>query len=148
MAIHTTLNMKDQLAADNAVNYIEAPRERAANPGHNADTEVLIQPGTGDVRAIAVNRTYGPTRPGQDYIDYAVNLQYGGDQDGVQTGSSSKIFTLITALKQGLPFGHTIKVKAPADRRPVPDLRWPDRAARALQRRRGPIQRHGDLAAR
>ena len=43
-----------------------------------------------------------------------MNAQYGGDPTGVQTGSSSKIFTLITALKQGLPFGHTIKIKAPA----------------------------------
>ena len=75
---------------------------------------MLIQPGTGYVRAIAVNRTFG-----QDDIDYAVNTPYGGGA-GVQTGSSSKIFTLITALKQGLPFGHTIKVKAPATVGPFP----------------------------
>jgi membrane peptidoglycan carboxypeptidase len=112
LAITTTLNMKDQLAADRAVNYVEPSRDAAVNPNRNADTEVLIQPGTGDVRAIAVNRTYG-SGPGQDDIDYAVNEQYGGDQAGVQTGSSSKIFTLITALKQGLPFGHTIKIQNP-----------------------------------
>jgi membrane peptidoglycan carboxypeptidase len=109
LAITTTLNMRDQLAADRAVNYVEPPNDPAVNPGRNADTEVLLQPGTGDVRAIAVNRTYGT----QDDIDYAVNLQYGGSQDGVQTGSSSKIFTLITALKQGIPFGHTIKIQNP-----------------------------------
>lgn len=109
LAISTTLNMKDQLAADRAVNYVEPPHDPAVNPNRNADTEVLLQPGTGDVRAIAVNRTYGS----QDDIDYAVNEQYGGDQNGVQTGSSSKIFTLITALKQGMPFGHTIKIQNP-----------------------------------
>ncbi|HEY2076942.1 MAG TPA: transglycosylase domain-containing protein [Streptosporangiaceae bacterium] len=109
LAISTTLNMKDQLAADRAVNYVEPPHDPAVNPNRNADTEVLIQPGTGNVRAIAVNRTYGS----QDDIDYAVNEQYGGDQNGVQTGSSSKIFTLITALKQGYPFGHTIKIQNP-----------------------------------
>jgi membrane peptidoglycan carboxypeptidase len=112
LAIHTTLNMRDQLAADRAVNYVEPAHNAAVNPGRNADTEVLLQPGTGDVRAIAVNRTFG-NGPGEDDIDYAVNEQYGGDQDGVQTGSSSKIFTLITALKQGVPFGHTIKVENP-----------------------------------
>jgi membrane peptidoglycan carboxypeptidase len=112
LAIYTTLNMRDQLAADRAVNYVEPPHNAAVNPNRNADTEVLLQPGTGDVRAIAVNRTYG-SGPGEDDIDYAVNEQYGGDQDGVQTGSSSKIFTLITALKQGIPFGHTIKVENP-----------------------------------
>jgi len=40
---------------------------------------------------------------GQTEVDYAVNRQYGG-ADGVQTGSSSKLFTLLTALKQGVPF--------------------------------------------
>jgi membrane peptidoglycan carboxypeptidase len=111
LAIHTTLNMKDQRAANNAVNYVESPNKSALNPNHNADVEVLIQPGTGDVRAIAENRTYGPTGT---YMDYAVNAQYDGSRIGVQTGSSSKLFTLITALRQGLQFGHTIKIKAPA----------------------------------
>jgi membrane peptidoglycan carboxypeptidase len=119
LAIHTTLNMKDQLAADRAVNYVEPPHNAAVNPNRNADTEVLLQPGTGDVRAIAVNRTYG-SGPGEDDIDYAVNLQYGGDPDGVQTGSSSKIFTLITALKQNYPFGHTIKIENPESYPPFP----------------------------
>jgi membrane peptidoglycan carboxypeptidase len=114
LAIYTTLNMTDQVAADKAVNYVQPPNNSTLNPGHNADTEVLIQPGTGYVRAIAVNRTFGV-----DDIDYAVNTPYGGGV-GVQTGSSSKLFTLITALKQGLPFGHTIKVKAPATIGPFP----------------------------
>jgi len=119
LAIYTTLNMRDQLGANRAVDYVEPPNDSAVNPNHNADTEVLLQPGTGDIRAIAVNRTYGKG-PGQDEIDYAVNAQYGGDQDGVQTGSSSKIFTLITALKQGMPFGHTIKVENPETFAPFP----------------------------
>jgi membrane peptidoglycan carboxypeptidase len=112
LAIYTTLNATDQRAADEAVNYVQPADNYAVNPGHNADTEVLITPGTGDVRAIAVDRTYG-NGPGQDDVDYAVNSEYGGGA-GVQTGSSSKIFTLITALKDGYPFGHTIKIKAPA----------------------------------
>jgi membrane peptidoglycan carboxypeptidase len=109
--IYTTMNMQDQLAADNAVNGVEPPYSRA-NPGNNADSEVLLQPGTGAVEAIAVNRTYG-FGPGQDSIDYAVNAQYGGDPYGVQTGSSSKIFTIVTALEQGVPFGHTISIENP-----------------------------------
>ena len=119
LAIYTTLNMKDQLAADRAVDYVEPPNDPGVNPNRNADTEVLLQPGTGDVRAIAVNRTFG-NGPGQDDIDYAVNQQYGGDANGVQTGSSSKIFTLITALKQGVPFGHTINIKNPDTIGPFP----------------------------
>jgi membrane peptidoglycan carboxypeptidase len=110
LAIYTTLNTRDQLAADAAVNYVEPPYNSAANPGHNADTEVMIQPGTGDVRAIAVNRPYSTNA---DELDYAVNTEYGGGA-GVQTGSSSKLFTLITALEQGKSFSYTIKIKAPA----------------------------------
>jgi membrane peptidoglycan carboxypeptidase len=112
LKIYTTLNMRDQTAASNAVNFVEPHWSDTYNPGRNADTEVLLQPGTGSIRAIAINRRYG-NGPGENEIDYAVNRDYGG-QDGVQTGSSSKIFTLITALKQGLPFGHQIKVISPA----------------------------------
>jgi len=112
LAIYTTMNMRDQLAADHAVNSVQPPHNGIDNPGHNADTEVLLTPGTGQVRAIAVNRAFGKGA-GQDEIDYAVNSEYGGGA-GVQTGSSSKIFTLITALEQGYPFGHAIRVKSPS----------------------------------
>ena len=47
----------------------------------------------------------------------------------MQTGSSSKIFTLITALEQGMPFGYTIKVKAPAIVGPYHQLQGPVRAS-------------------
>jgi membrane peptidoglycan carboxypeptidase len=111
LAIYTTMDPQDQGSAQNAVNKVE-PQNSGANPGRNADAEVLIQPGTGAIRAIAENRSYG-NGPGQTYLDYAVNEQYGGSSVGVQTGSSSKIFTLITALEQGDPFGHTITIQNP-----------------------------------
>ncbi len=111
LKIYTTLNPTDQRAADNAVNYVEPAHDSAYNPNRNADVEVLIQPGTGEIRAIAEDRTYGFKR-GQTTVNYAVNQEYGGSS-GVQTGSSSKIFTLLTALKQNVPFGFTEKVVNP-----------------------------------
>ncbi|MGO8956056.1 MAG: transglycosylase domain-containing protein [Streptosporangiaceae bacterium] len=108
LAIYTTLNVRDQLAADHSVDSVLPAHNLSLNPGHLADTEVLMTPGTGQVRAIAVDRTFST----QDSIDYAVNTQYGGGI-GVQTGSSSKIFTLITALEQGYPLGHQIAIKSP-----------------------------------
>src|SRR5262249_17775013 len=57
---------------------------------------------------IANDRPYG-TGPGQTEVDYAVNTQYGGGA-GVQTGSSAKLFTLITALEKGVPFGFQLTV--------------------------------------
>lgn len=108
LSIYTTLYMKDQVAAHNAVTFVQPQYSSTYNPGHNADTEVLIQPGTGAVRAIAINRNYA-----SEQVDFAVNSDYGGGA-GVQTGSSSKIFTLITALDDGYPFGHQIKVVSPS----------------------------------
>src|SRR5689334_5370712 len=106
LKIYTTLNPQDQQAAHNAVNYVEPAKSKFYNPGRNADTEAVVQPGTGQIMAIAENRPYG-TDHGETEINYAVNTAYGGSS-GVQTGSSSKLFTLITALKQGTPFGATM----------------------------------------
>ncbi len=111
LRIRTTLSARDQRAADAAVNFIVPAASGYYNPGHNVDTEVLLQPGTGYIRALAVDRPFG-NGPGQTTIDYAVNTPYGASV-GVQTGSSSKIFTLVTALKQGLPFGYHLRVASP-----------------------------------
>jgi membrane peptidoglycan carboxypeptidase len=108
LKIYTTLNPPDQRAANRAVNYVEPARSSVYNPGHNADTEAVVQPGTGQIMAIAQNRPYG-TGHGETEISYAVNTAYGGSS-GVQTGSSSKLFTLITALKKGYPFGFQMSV--------------------------------------
>ncbi len=112
LKIYTTLNPTDQAAAESAVDYVEPAHSPTFNPGHNADAEVLIQPGTGKVRAIAVDRRYGNGH-GQTTVDYAVDQKYDGGA-GVQTGSSSKIFTLLTALKQNIPFGFNLKISSPA----------------------------------
>ena len=108
LKIYTTLSPKDQTAATKAVNYVLPASSKTYNPSHNAAAEVLIQPGTGKVLAIAEDRPYG-TGPGQTEIDYAVNSQYGGSA-GVQTGSSSKLFTLVTAIEQGIDFGFQLTV--------------------------------------
>jgi len=112
LKIYTTLNPKDQRAAQDAVDFVAPPYSSTYNPGRNVDTEVLIRPGTGAIRAIAVDRPYG-NGPGQTTVDYAVNQQYDGS-GGVQTGSSSKIFTLLTALKQGTPFGFNLPIVSPS----------------------------------
>jgi membrane peptidoglycan carboxypeptidase len=108
LKIYTTVSAQDEAAATKAVNWVLPEYSSAYNPAQNADTEVLIQPGTGKVLAIAEDRPYG-TGSGQTEVDYAVNTQYGGGA-GVQTGSSSKLFTLISAIEQGTPFGYQLTV--------------------------------------
>ncbi|MDR2985611.1 MAG: hypothetical protein LBV34_12290, partial [Nocardiopsaceae bacterium] len=111
MTIHTTMSPSYQSAATHAVNFVQPANSYYYNPGRNADAEVLLQPGTGYIRAIAINRPFG-TGPGKTTVDYAVNGKYGASA-GVQTGSSSKVFTLVTALRLGYPFGYHLKVKSP-----------------------------------
>jgi membrane peptidoglycan carboxypeptidase len=108
LKIYTTVTEKDQASATKAVNWVLPSSSKTYNPAHNAASEVLIQPGTGKVLAIANDRPYG-TGSGQTEVDYAVNSQYGGGA-GVQTGSSSKLFTLVTALEKGVPFGFQLTV--------------------------------------
>jgi membrane peptidoglycan carboxypeptidase len=112
LKIYTTLLPQDQNAANTAVNWVLPANNGYFNPNHDVDTEAMIQPGTGRIRAIAVDRTYG-NGPGQTTVDYAVPTQYDGGT-GVQTGSSSKIFTLLTALKQGVPFGFSQAIVSPS----------------------------------
>jgi membrane peptidoglycan carboxypeptidase len=112
LKIYTTLMAQDQNAADSAVNWVLPADNGYYNPNNDVDTEVMVQPGTGKIRAIAVDRPYG-LGPGQTETDYAVPTQFDGGT-GVQTGSSSKIFTLLTALKQGIPFGFSQAIVSPS----------------------------------
>jgi membrane peptidoglycan carboxypeptidase len=112
LKIYTTLIPQDQNAANTAVNWVLPANNGYYNPNNDVDTEAMIQPGTGRIRAIAVDRIYG-TGPGETNVDYAVPTQYDGGT-GVQTGSSSKIFTLLTALKQGVPFGFSQAIVSPS----------------------------------
>jgi len=106
LKIYTTLDPKDQNAAAQAVNYTLPYQSDTYNAYHEADTESMVQPGTGKIEAMAENRPYGPDGT---TINYAVDTNYGGGQ-GIQTGSSSKLFTLVTALEQNIPFGYTATV--------------------------------------
>jgi membrane peptidoglycan carboxypeptidase len=106
LKIYTTLDPEDQKAAAEAVNYTLPNNSHTYNAYHEADTEAMVQPGTGRIEAMAENRPYGSDGT---TINYAVDTNYGGGQ-GVQTGSSSKLFTLVTALEQNIPFGYTATV--------------------------------------
>jgi membrane peptidoglycan carboxypeptidase len=106
LKISTTLDPEDQNAAAEAVNYTLPDGSKEYNADNEADTEAMVQPGTGKIEAMAENRPYGSDGT---TINYAVDTNYGGGQ-GIQTGSSSKLFTLVTALEQNIPFGYTATV--------------------------------------
>ena len=76
---------------------------------------VAIEPGTGRVKVMAVNRVYsidqsgnGPnSAPGADhpggYPNTVAPLLGGGDLPGYQAGSTFKMFTMLAAIESGLP---------------------------------------------
>ncbi|MEJ3750923.1 transglycosylase domain-containing protein [Actinomycetes bacterium KLBMP 9797] len=65
----------------------------------------VVQPGTGRVLAMAVNRHYSLAKnpDGQDNYPNTVNqlIAGGGDINGYQAGSSFKMFTMLAALESG-----------------------------------------------
>ncbi|HEV7655454.1 MAG TPA: transglycosylase domain-containing protein [Mycobacteriales bacterium] len=65
----------------------------------------VVQPGTGRVLAMAVNRHFGiPTKSNPDpSITVAPLISGGGGLSGYQAGSTFKMFTLLAAVESGLP---------------------------------------------
>ncbi len=99
LTIRTTLNPKVQSAAQAAVDSA-VPRTSPF-----AATVDVIEPGTGRIQAMAVNRTFGSTK-GQT----RVNLATGGST-GFQAGSTFKVFVLAAALQEGIPL--SLRINAP-----------------------------------
>jgi membrane peptidoglycan carboxypeptidase len=92
LTIRTTLDPKVQKAAQTSVDE-QVPRRDRFGAAAVAD---VVEPGTGAIRAMAVDRGFG-TGPGET----KVNLAIGGSL-GFQGGSTFKVFTLARALQMGI----------------------------------------------
>jgi membrane peptidoglycan carboxypeptidase len=102
--VYTTLNVKAQEGADKAVNGFVPPKD----PSKKALTVAMVEPGTGNIQAMAQNRVWGTGNPEKKWwqttYNYSVAAEDGGGQ-GAAAGSTFKLFTAIAALEQGLsPF--------------------------------------------
>ncbi|GAB7047952.1 transglycosylase domain-containing protein [Catenuloplanes indicus JCM 9534] len=128
--IVTTLDPAVQASALKNVLDKERTRSRFAHGS------VAIEPGTGHVRAMAVNRVYSLDQkdngrhsdPRQrragllgNYPNTVNPLLGGGDMPGYQAGSTFKLFTMLAALDEGMPLSTSyyapprLKTKYPAD---------------------------------
>ncbi|GAA1942899.1 transglycosylase domain-containing protein [Nocardioides hwasunensis] len=102
LQIHTTVDIDMQQAADDSVSSHVYPTDQAIGG------LAMVEPGTGDVRALAQSRPMGKDRDaGQTYLNYVVPKEY-GDANGFQAGSTFKAFVLASAINQGIPLSTTI----------------------------------------
>lgn len=99
--IYTTLNVKAQKAATNAVmNAIPAK-----DPSRKALVVTMVEPGTGNIEAMTQNTKWGTkNKAGTSAFNLSVSADDGGGQ-GAAAGSTFKVFTLLAALEKGIsPF--------------------------------------------
>ncbi|MEH1099215.1 penicillin-binding protein [Micromonospora sp. CPCC 205561] len=117
----TTLDPQAQRGADKAV------RKAKPEKSKEAAMVAVVEPGTGRVRALAVNRNFkldDPKKPANkphsdpklrkknrlgNYPNTVNPLLTGGDGlTGYQAGSTFKIFTIVAALEKGIPLSYTM----------------------------------------
>lgn len=101
LTVRTTFDLQHQRAAEQAVADRTDPADAAVG------SIAMIEPGSGDVLALAQSRPMGgDTDQGQTFVNYAVPTQYGGSQ-GFQAGSTFKTFVLAAAVEQGIALDTT-----------------------------------------
>ena len=72
----------------------------------------MVEPRTGDVKALAQSRPMGRDRKkGETYLNYIVPKRY-GDSAGFQAGSTFKAFVLAAAIQKGIPLD--TRISAPS----------------------------------
>jgi len=105
LTIKSTIDLRFQDEARNAVTAHVNPTDEAIG------ALAMVEPGSGDVRAISQSRPMGRQRKlGQTYLNYVVPKSL-GDSGGFQAGSTFKVFVLASALEQGIP--PTTAIRAP-----------------------------------
>ncbi len=101
LTIRTTVDMRDQQAADTAV------RDHVAKGDQAVGAMAMVEPGTGDVKALAQSRPMGRSeKAGETFLNYSVPTKY-GDSAGFQAGSTFKPFVLAAAVNQKIPLSTT-----------------------------------------
>ena len=104
--IRTTMKPAFQRAATRSVSEHVWATDRAI--GGIAE----VEPGTGNVLALAQSRPMGADRKkGQTYLNYVIPQEL-GDSAGFQAGSTFKPFVLAAAVEKGIPLSTTLNARS------------------------------------
>jgi len=108
LKIYTTIDPQVQAAAYKAI----TKRVPVADRSNVVSSAVTVEPGTGEVLAMAQNKVFSPDekKRGDTEINFAVDSHYGGSV-GFQTGSTFKGFTLAAWLADGNGLGDVVDAK-------------------------------------
>ncbi len=105
LTIRTTIDPRFQAAADASVRRHVFPTDRAIG------ALAMVQPRTGEVKAVAQSRPMGRDRAkGETYLNYVTPQEY-GDSAGFQAGSTFKAFVLAAAIEKGIPLSTTFNAQ-------------------------------------
>lgn len=96
LTIKSTISPAKQKAANEAVRSTVAAQDQALG------LMAMVEPGTGQVLALAQSRPMGrDDKKGQTFLNFTVPRQF-GDSGGFPAGSTFKMFTAAAALKEGI----------------------------------------------
>jgi membrane peptidoglycan carboxypeptidase len=102
LTIKTTVDLRFQRAADASV------RKHVFATDQAIGGLAMVQPGSGEVRALSQSRPMGSDKKrGETYLNYVVPRRY-GDANGFQAGSTFRAFVLAAAIKKGIPLSTSI----------------------------------------
>jgi membrane peptidoglycan carboxypeptidase len=102
VTVKTSLDPKMQRAAQAAVDKYFDPRDVPVG------SMVMLEPGTGLVKAMAVSKGFGNDKLRQTTLNLAADKSNYSESAGSQSGSTFKPFVAAAALEQGYGFNYSI----------------------------------------
>ncbi|MFI6740182.1 transglycosylase domain-containing protein [Nonomuraea sp. NPDC050451] len=98
LTIKTTIDPKMQAAADKAIKKFVSRKDKPVA------SQAMVVPGTGEIKAMAASRKFGGSKKKNEMsYNIVADAAHGGGR-GFQQGSTAKVYTLATALEEGLKY--------------------------------------------